>query len=251
MLTNVNHSIGCTIQATDGEIGKVAEFYFDDLNWTIRYLVVNTGNWLAERLVLISPISVRKTEWEARRLDVQLTKSQVENSPDIDTQDTVSRQHEAEYSLYYGYPSYWDGPYLWGRAQQPAALINASDIAAVPTSRSVESHLRGTNAMKGYHIDGVDGQVGHIEDFILDDETWAIRYLVVNTSNWGLGQKVLLAPQWIERVSWADSQLHVGLSLSTIENSPEYNQSVAITRDYEYRLYEHYRRSGYWLSMVS
>lgn len=251
MLRNVNHSIGFTIRATDGEIGKVAEFYFDDVNWAVRYLVVNTGDWLADRLVLVSPIAIGEMEWEAKRLDVRLTRSQVEKSPDVDTRKTVSRQHEAEYLLHYGYPYYWDGPYLWGRAHQPAGLFNAAEIAAVPSSNSAESHLRGTNEVRGYHIEGVDGQIGHVEDFIVDDETWAIRYLVVNTSNWWLGRKVLVAPQWIERVSWEDSKVHVDLSLLTIKNSPEYNESVPITRDHERRLYDYYQRSVYWLSKGS
>jgi hypothetical protein len=252
MLRNINHSIGFAIRATDGELGKVAEFYFDDVNWAIRYLVVKTGNWLDDRLVLVSPIAIAEMTWESERLDVQLTKSQVEKSPDIDTRKTVSRQHEAEYLLHYGYPSYWDGPYLWGRAQQPSGLLlNAAESPAALTSSSTESHLHGTAEVSGYHIEGVDGQIGHIEDFIVDDGTWAIQYLVVNTSNWGLGRKVLIAPPWIQSVSWSDSKVHLNLSLSTIKNSPAYDESLPITHDYEQSLHDYYQRAPYWLSKVS
>ena len=251
MLRNVNQSIGFAIQATDGEIGKIADFYFDDLNWAVRYLVVNTGSWLADRLVLVSPIAIGEMEWEAGRLDGRLTRSQVEKSPDIDTQKTVSRQHEADYLSHYGYSWYWDGPYLWGRAQQPAELLNAAGIPPAALALPTESHLRGVKEVRGYHIEGTDGQIGHVEDFIVDDETWAIRYLVVNTSNWGLGRKVLVAPPWIERVSWTDSKVYVDLALETIKNSPEYDESVLITRELENRLHDYYRRSAYWLPKVS
>jgi sporulation protein YlmC with PRC-barrel domain len=252
MFRNITHSIGFAIRATDGEIGKVADFYFDDENWAIRYLVVNTGDWLGDRLVLVSPIAIGGMDWEGKRLDVRLTKSQVEKSPNIDTRKTVSRQHETEYLSHYGYPSYWDGPYLWGRAQQPSSLfLNAVEATAASPSESSESHLRGTHEVGGYHIEGTDGQIGHVQDFIVDDETWAIRYLVVNTSNWWLGRKVLVAPAWIERVSWPDSKVHVSMSLSTIKNSPEYDDSMPIPREYEQRLYDYHRRAAYWFPKVS
>ena len=122
MLRNSAHLKGFTIRATDGELGTVDQFYFDDETWAIRYLVVETGGWLGGRQVLISPISVVHADWEAERLDVALTKKQVENSPNIDTHQPVSRQHEAEYYGYYGYPYYWGGPYLWGPAFYPAGL---------------------------------------------------------------------------------------------------------------------------------
>ena len=122
MLTNATHLKGLVIQATDGELGTVDQFYFDDETWAIRYLTVETGGWLGGRQVLISPISVVHTDWQAKRLDVALTKKQVENSPNIGMHQPVSRQHEAEYCGYYGYPYYWGGPFLWGPAFFPAGL---------------------------------------------------------------------------------------------------------------------------------
>ncbi len=132
MLASVTDLQGFTLRAMDGEIGKVDRFYFDDETWAIRYLVVNTGSWLAGRLVLISPFAVGQTDWESKQLEVALTKKQVEGSPDIDTHKPVSRQHEAEYLGYYGYPFYWEGPYLWGSMTGPAGLAVQSSVVRKP-----------------------------------------------------------------------------------------------------------------------
>ena len=254
MLRNVTHLKGFAIRATDGEIGTVDQFYFDDESWAIRYLVVNTGGWLSGRLVLVSPIALRQAEWQSKRLDVALTKKQIENSPPIDTHKPVSRQHEALYSGYYGYPYYWGGPYLWGRTSYPAgltvrkeAVTKAEVLQARAGKESADSHLRSTNEVKGYHIEAGDGEIGHVADFIIDDETWAIRYLEVDTRNWWPGKKVLVSPQWIEEVSWPVSKVFVHLSRETIKNGPEYFESMPITREYENRLYGYYGRPAYWL----
>ena len=252
MLTNATHLKGFTIRATDGELGTVDQFYFDDETWAIRYLMVETGGWLGGRQVLISPISVVHADWQAKRLDVALTKKQVENSPDIDTHQPVSRQHEAEYFGYYGYPYYWGGPYLWGPAFYPAGLtVPATASGKRWRSRiareSTDSHLRSTEAVTGYHIEATDGEIGHVDGFVVDDEAWAIRYIEVATRNWWPGKKVLVSPAWIERVSWPESKVYAGLSREAIQNAPEYSESRPITREYENRLYFHYGRPPYWL----
>ena len=244
---------GGTIRATDGEIGKVDQFYFDDETWAIRYLVVNTGGWLPGRLVLVSPIALRQAEWQSERLDVALTKKQIEDSPRIDTHKPVSRQHEAVYMGYFGYPYYWLGPFLWGLASYPAglavqreAVTEAKASQARAGKESADSHLRSTNEVTGYHIEAPDGEIGHVADFIVDDETWAIRYLEVDTRNWWPGKKVLVSPQWVDNVSWPDSKVYVGLSRETIKNGPEYIESMPISREYENRLYGYYGRPPYW-----
>ena len=212
-------------RATDGELGTVDQFYFDDETWAIRYLTVDTGGWLGGRRVLISPISVVHTDWPSRRLDVALTKKQVENSPDIDTHKPVSRQHEAAFLGYYGYPYYWGGPYLWGASFYPAGLAMPTTAARKAMadsvwSESTDSHLRSSEAVTGYHIEASDGEIGHVDGFVLDDEAWAIRYIEVATRNWWPGKKVLISPAWIERVSWTDSKVYVGLSRETIKDCP-------------------------------
>jgi hypothetical protein len=251
MLTNASFLKGLAIHATDGELGTVDQFYFDDETWAIRYLTVETGGWLGGRQVLISPMSVLHTDFAAKRLDVSLTKKQVENSPDINTHLPVSRQHEAEYSLYYGYPYYWAGPYLWGPLPYPADLAiptTASTKAAGKIeTESTDSHLRSTEAITGYYVAATDGEIGHVDGFVIDDEAWAIRYVEVATRNWLPGKKVLISPAWIERVSWAESNISVGLSREAIKSCPEYLLSRPLTREYEDQLHAHYGRPPYWV----
>jgi len=194
MLTNAAHLKGITIQATDGKIGTVDQFFFDDETWAIRYLTVGTDGWLGDRQVLISPFSIVHTDWQARRLDVSLTKKQVENSPNIDTHQPVSRQHESVYMGYYGYPYYWSGPNMWGPASYPSGLpvpttvFNEAQAKHVHKA-SMDSHLRSNKAVTGYHIEASDGEIGHVEGFIMDDRAWAIRYMEVGTRNWWPGKR--------------------------------------------------------------
>ncbi len=252
MLTKTTNVEGFSIQATDGELGAVNQFYFDDETWAIRYLTVESGGWLGGRQVLISPFAVVHTDWQARRLDVALTKKQVENSPDIDMHVPFSRQHEAAYLGYYGYPYYWGGPYLWGTGYYPTGLAVPADVSKEGLAdrirkESKDSHLRSTATVTGYHIEASDGEIGHVDGFVFDDAAWAIRYIEVATRNWWPGKKVLVSPAWIERVSWTDSKVYVGLSRETIKNCPEYVESMPITREYETGLYLHYGRPPYWL----
>jgi len=260
MLRNAGDMKGLTIRATDGEIGMVDHFYFDDESWVIRYLVVDTGGWLSglgSTLVLISPYSLGSTDWHARRLNVRLTKQQVAGSPEIDTHKPVSRQHETEHLSYYGYPRYWTGPYVWGAEYSPLGFIPPAEIPNVPVPSEEDQspngvnepdcHLRSTLEIHGYAIEAADGEIGHVDDFVVDDETWAVRYLEIATRNWWPGKKVLVPPAWIKNVSWEDSKVYVDLDREKIRNSPEYLESEPITRGYEDQLYGHYGRPPYWL----
>lgn len=250
MLTNASFLTGLAVHATDGELGTVKEFYFDDESWAIRYLVVETGGWLLGRQVLISPISVTRVDWENKRVDVALTKKQVEHSPNIDTDRPISRQHEADYSGYYGYNYYWGGPFMWGPAYFPMDLTRKSSAVVEKENirrESADSHLRSSKNVTGYHVEATDGELGHLDGFVVDDELWAIRYLEVATRNWLPGKKVLLAPSWILRVSWLDSKLYSFLSREQIKSAPEYLLSRPLTRDYENRLHAHYGHPPYWL----
>ena len=252
MLANTSQLKGFVIRAIDGELGTVEQLYFDDETWAVRYLVVDTGGWLAGRRVLISAISVIHTDWPARRFDVALTKQQVEDSPDINTHLPVSRQHEAAFLGYYGYPHYWGGPYMWGTAFYPAGLAIPTDAATEAIEKrigkeSTDSHLRSTQEVTGYHIEAADGEIGHVDGFIVDDVAWGIRYMEVATRNWWPGNKVLVSPDWIERVSWAESKVYVALTQDVIKNGPEYEELMPITREYESRLHLHYGRPPYWM----
>ncbi len=169
MLTNNKNLKGLVLRATDGEIGTLDQLYFDDQIWAIRYLTVDTGSWLNGRHVLISPHSILQTDWKAGRIDVSLTRKQVENAPDIDTHRPVSRQHEAQYYGYYGYPYYWEGPYMWGPSYSPIGMLpmtaSESTIAERIRKESSDSHLRTTQAVAGYYIDAKDGEIGHVERY--------------------------------------------------------------------------------------
>jgi sporulation protein YlmC with PRC-barrel domain len=253
MLRSVNDLRGYAIRATDGVIGKVEDLYFDDDDWAIRYLIVDTGTWLRDRKVLISPIAIGHPDWMGQLLPVSLTKAQVERSPDIDTRKPVSRQHETAYFGYYGYPYYWGGAGLWGMGAYPGSLTTEGRIEAEmkarrtpPPQTSDDCHLRSCRAVVGHHIHATDGDIGHVEDLLVDDHTWAIRYLIVNTSNWWGGHHVLVAPQWIEDVSWSDANVSVGLTRQAVKNAPRDDPAAQLDRQQEQGIYEHYGRPGYW-----
>ncbi len=239
-----------TLSATDGEIGSVVNFLLDDEHWTIRYLVADTGGFLNGRRVLISPISVRQADWTTRLLHLGLTRKNVEDSPGVDTDKPVSRQHERDYYRYYGYPYYWGQTALWGMGTFPG-LLAAGSWDDAPEDRAEEPpdvHLRSAEEMRGYHVQGSDAAIGHVQDFIVDDETWQVRYFVVDTSNWWFGKKVLVAPHWATRVSWEQGKVHFDLTRQAIENSPEWDPEAAVNREYETRLYDHHARPPYWES---
>jgi uncharacterized protein YrrD len=251
MLTKARTLTEFSLQNTDDEtIGKIREFYFDDRHWTVRYLVVNTGNWLTGRQVLISPYALAAVNNDHQNLVVALTKKQIENSPSLDSDKPVSHQFEQAYYGYYGWPTYWSGPYAWGRS---ACLLRSCEQAKGSSEheQAWDPHLRSTCSVTGHHIQALDGEIGHVEDFIIDDDTWAIRYLVVSTHNWWPGKKVLVSPQWIERVSWDERKVFVNLDRETIKQSPEYTAQSLLTRDYEIGLHGHYQRKGYWVDELA
>ena len=225
MLNTVSYIENATIAATDGAIGEVVAVYFDDKSWTIRYLVVNTGSWLSERKVLISPNAVSRAESPGKVLRVALSQQQVKDSPNIDTQKPVSRQHEDELLRYYAYPAYWEGE------------TQFSDV-----------HLRSSPDVIGYDIQASDDSIGHVKDFVFDEDSWTIRYLVVDTRNWWPGgTKVLIGTRWISNIDWASKTVRVALTRDQVKSSPSYDALATITRDYENKLHESYAQPGYWL----
>lgn len=260
MLRTARGMQGDTLVARDGEIGRVDQFYFDDEQWVVRYLVVDTGGWLTGRKVLISPIAITGTDWERDRVSVNLTRAQVEKSPDWDTEKPVSRQHEMAYHEYYGWPYYWGGIGIWGAGAYPGylahppsmAIAAAEDARAgegpVPGEREGDPHLRSTQEVIGYVIAACDGEIGHVDDFLIDDETWAIRYLAVDTGGWLPGKKVLVPPRWIEQVSWTEERVWVDLQRSAIQGAPQWDPSRPLTRAEEERFYAYFNRPPYWRS---
>ena len=253
MMRNVKDLRGYAIRATDGVIGRVDDFYFDDEDWSIRYLVVDTGRWLSGRKVLISPIAIGSPDWMLQELPVSLTKTQVKRSPDVDTRKPVSRQHEAEYSRYYGYPHYWGGAGFWGMGAYPGDPTAGDTIkeelraaAAHAPRLADDSHLRSTNVVIGYQVHATDGDIGRIDDLLVDDHTWAIRYLIVDTNRWWTGRRVLIAPRWIDDVSWSTATVSVDLTRHAIKGAPPYDPEAQLDRQREQALHDHYDRPGYW-----
>ena len=227
MLRNVKDLRGYAIRATDGVIGKVDDLYFDDEDWGVRYLIVETGSWLSSRKVLISPIALGHAGWKARQLPVALTRAQVEGSPDIDTRKPVSRQQESEYLAYYGYPFYWGGAGLWGMGAYPGSLTTQGRINQTLTDRNSngiadDCHLRSCNAVIGHHVEATDGRIGHVEDMLVDDYTWAVRYLIVSTSNWVGGPELIVPPHWITQISWPEKQVHVATTRQAVKDASHY-----------------------------
>jgi uncharacterized protein YrrD len=246
MLLKAKTLKGYSLNSLDGEIGKVEEFYFDDRHWTIRYLIANTGSWLTDRQVLISPYALGAVDEKAREIDVALTRKKIEESPALTSDKPVSRQFEDNYYGYYGWPGYWSGQYSWG-CYPYLGRDQDKWLRPAREERVWDPHLRSTRDVSGHDLQASDGEIGHVEDFIIDDETWAIRYFIINTRNWWPGKKVLISPQWIERVSWSESKVFVNLTREAIKRSPEYTEGLLPTRDFETKLHHHYNRQGYWV----
>lgn len=253
MLRDMKEIEGYTIQALDGNVGKVHSFYFDDLSGVVRYLVVNTGGWLTGRQVLISPEALEAPNWATKTFPVNLSKEQIENSPSIGTDQPVSRQMETHLSDYYGWTPYWQMttvPSPWQSMGPVMPETNDKEpqqqAGQMVATKNPDPHLRSSREVIGYHIQAVDGEIGHVETFLVDDANWRIHYLVIDTRNWLPGKKVLIAPEWIENIVWSDRKVHVDLEKAQIETSPEYDNSVPLSRVFERTLYKHYGRPGYW-----
>lgn len=240
MLRSMKELQGYIIRALDGDIGKVHDFFFGDFEWTVRYLVADTGTWLVGQRVLLSPSALGDPDWEAHSLPVHLTKNQVEKSPPISMDKPVSRQMEHDLHAYYGWRPYWSGS---------APMLSGQELEAVKEKRGAaeaDPHLRSTREVTGYQIQASDGDIGHVADFIVDDDLWVIRYLVIDTRNWLPGKKVLVSPAWVESVDWPERKLQIDLKRETIKACPEFDPSAPINREYEIRLYDFYGRPKYW-----
>ncbi len=245
MLQSIKHFAGFSVPATDGEIGKVYDFYFDDSSWIVRYLVLEQGKWLPGRRVLLSPVTFGQADGEKKILPVLLNKKQIEKSPSITWDEPVSRQKEKELVEHYDWPIYWPSPSLSMQYNIPLAKKLAEDDKAESSSEG-DPNLRSIREVSGYHIQASDGEIGHVEDFIVDDDDWHIRYLVIDTKNWLPGKKVLVSPLWVDSIDWEKKKVFMAISRETVKDSPEYDPSQPVNRVYEERLYDFYGRPKYW-----
>ncbi|HET6521838.1 MAG TPA: PRC-barrel domain-containing protein, partial [Geminicoccaceae bacterium] len=263
MLWSFNDIRGFGLRATDGEIGEVTDLLFEDATSTVRYLVVETGGWLASREVLIAPEALGEPDGAAARaFPVGLTRAQVKDSPDVGTDRPVSRQREDELRAHYGWPPYRNPPAApvggglagaspnvayWGRAhgERIADGIGADQAggAVTPTPAAAsdggDPHLRSAREVVGYRIEATDGEIGHVEDLLIESGSWTVRYVVVDTRNWWPGKQVPVAPEWMRRVDWSGKRVGVDLTRDMIKSAPGYTSPADIDRDFEQRLYRH------------
>lgn len=246
MLRRMNDLKGFGIRAKDGDIGQASDFIFDDKNWTVRYIVVDTSRWLTGARILISPIVTGPAEWEEKRLPVFLTREQVKNSPDVRLDEELSAQDEIKYYNHYGWPYYWVGGGMWGPVTVPRDLLDEElEEKMAKTQQVNESHLRSMKEVTAYSIEATDGSIGQAHDFIIDDEPWVIRYLVVDTGRWLPGKKVIVSPRWISHVDWQGSKIYTNLSRQSIRTAPEF-VADKLDRTYEAELQKHYGQGNDW-----
>ena len=229
MLRSIKRFYGDRLGATDGEIGHVKDLYFDDQNWVVRYVVADTGSWLPGRKVLISPHAFGSLDRAGKLLLVNLTRKQIEDSPSIESHKPVSRQYEEEYYRHYGWPYYWQGDALWGMSGFPVLELPPKPLpgdqasASGRSPASADAHLRSTQAVNGYHIQASDGTIGHICDFMMDHQSWAIRQLVIKTGHRFSGKEVQIPTSKVDRISYEESTVFVNLTTEAIERSPAHH----------------------------
>jgi uncharacterized protein YrrD len=265
MLRKLHELIGYKVGALDDHIGSVDDFYFDDQTWTVRYVIVDTGSWLVGRRLLISTEAITDIVSISETLNLNLTKEQVENSPDIDLDRPVSRQHEMALQTYYGWPGYWTvspmmGMPLTGTPLSATAPVGApgggaaeddASTTQAPASEAAEvladTHLRSVREVTGYHIHATDGDIGHVQDIFAGENDWIIRYFLVDTRNWWPGKHVLMAKDWVQQIEWSDRSLTVKVTRDQVKDSPEYDPREPVTQDYETTLHNYYLFPGYWM----
>ena len=234
------------LEGTDGIVGHVKDLYFDGSLWQVRYLVVDTGHWLPGKRVLLSPSVIRQPEWQHDKVHVELTKEQVRAAPDIDEHQPVSRQHEIELMQHYGWHPYW----AIGLDAAPPVMLPPAPVPLEATEIEPEhpedADLRSAREVVGYHVHATDGDVGYVENYLIDGGDWNIRYLVASTRHWLPGREFLLAASWIASISWDRREVSVPFTREHLEHSPPYEKNRPLLREYEEQLHAHFRREGYW-----
>ena len=226
MLRSIKESYGHKLEALDGEIGRVKRFYFDEQNWAVRYLIVETDTWLTSRQVLISPLALSNTSLAGGITKVNLTRKQIEDSPTLEWHKPVSRRFEEEYFRYYGWPCYWQGGGLWGASGfpilEPTAklLPGESAVGSDPQSERADVRLWSTLAVNGYNIQASDRSIGHVCDFMFDAQSWAIGQIVVKPGRRLSGHEVMIPTSTVRRIDYEESKMFIDLTAQAAKQSP-------------------------------
>ena len=240
---------GSKVHGTDGVVGSIHDVYFNGALWNVRYMVVDTGRWLSGTKVLLSPSVVQQCDWQASTVNVNLTTDQVQKSPGVGADAPVSRQLEEQLATHYDWPVYWGMGISGAPMPEPAVAAGAIAVAAEEELIGEEwPVLRSALEVKGYRVEGTDGEIGSVEDFIMEQEKqqWILRYMVANTGSWWPGKSVLVAPQWVERIRWSERKVHVGLQQESVKGAPAFDSSAPVNRQYEEHLYDFHGRERYW-----
>lgn len=253
MFQSVKKLTGLKIRALDGDIGAVDQFFFDDRSWAVRYLVVTIGSIINPKKVLLSPASLDTIE--SHELIVKSTVDQIKSSPDIDTEKPISRQKEEElhdyytWSYYWGYPLYYNsmGTELYPNIQFNESFLNKTSHQETRHVSEDESHLRSTREIIGYRVSTNNGELGYVDDILLEIDHWGLRYLVINTGEFLPGKKILVGAYWTTNISWEDRTLSLDVNIDILRNGPTYDSSIPLSRDFERRVYEYYERTPYWI----
>jgi hypothetical protein len=249
MIRSILQTKGYELEAADGRFGKVGDFLFDEALWVIRYLVADTGGWLTGRRVLLPPAVLDQPRWRDRTVPVKLRKEDIESSPSIDEHAPVHRQQEIKLHRFWDVQPYWVGGIPAGIYPIPKRAAEDKDEEFErQADENADPYLRSVNEVKGYSISATDDGIGEVSDFLVDDELWVIRYLVVDTLKWLPGKKVLVPLIWITDISWAEKSVSVDVTREIVKNSPEFDPALPINREQEEVLYDYYGRPKYWLA---
>jgi hypothetical protein len=228
MQLNTNHLLGFSLWATDGEVGRIEEIYFDDRNWAIRYLVVKTGHWLTGRKVLVSPQAFDRSRWNDETFPVNLTKEQILHSPDVDTDRPLSSKHTATINKYYLWQTFIDDGFY---APAHCDVPDSSEAVKGVDPSDDHFHLKSTRQIKRFHIHATDGEIGYVGDFIVSDEDWKMGYLVVVAKHLFGDQKILISIRDIKEIKWANSNIYLDISVRAVEQSRIFDGSTFSDRD--------------------
>ena len=211
MFRSSKELMGYRLLATDGLIGRCKDMLFDDLQWTVRYIVVDTGNWLAGRKVIVSAAQLKEPDWNEKAIPVSLTVKQIEDAPPLESNAPISRRYERLWLERFGQPQYWVplGPVGTPIVANVAAMHKETrkELKTTADAGKESTNLRSMEEVSDYHIRATDGDIDHVEEFIIDDTTWSLRYLVVDTRRLIPGGKVLLSHEWLRSVSWPEREV--------------------------------------------
>lgn len=232
-----------SIATTDGDIGVIQDFLFDDRDWAVRYMQVDTHKWLPMgQKVLISPISLRELDENEEVIHVLLSTQQVKDSPPIEAHEPVSRAYETLFFKYFGYGYYWTGPGVWGEYSQPHALAHRQmpdmkDFGRVLGPPDDQNHLRSIEQIKGYDVTFSAENIGQVYDLIMDTESWTIKYVVVDTHRFLPGfKKVLLRPSHIDAIDWLTHRLSSHVNAEFLLHCPTYESGLLNSELYQKRV---------------